>query len=165
MRLNTSTVATTLLFCVLLAGCQESVKDSPDDHLVNSQLVDSYNETAIRNAVIAQHTLFAYHFVQKGPELSELGERDLAVLARHFSKNGGHLNIRRHNIPAELYEARVNSVRERLDEAGIDMERLSVSDGMPGGSGVASERILVILEDEGSASAQTSTTLTSGARP
>jgi hypothetical protein len=165
MRLNTSTVATTLLFCVLLAGCQESVKDSPDDHLVNSQLVDSYNETAIRNAVIAQHTLFAYHFVRNGPELSELGERDLAALARHFSKNGGHLNIRRHNIPAELYEARVNSVRERLEEAGIDMERLSVSDGMPGGSGVASERILVILEDEGSASAQTSTTLTSGARP
>ncbi|UCC97454.1 MAG: hypothetical protein JSW66_16620 [Phycisphaerales bacterium] len=163
MKLSANTAVTTLLSFVVLAGCQESVKDSPDEHLVNSHLVDSYNETAIRNAIIAQHTLFAYHFVQNGPELNELGERDLAVLVRHFSKNSGRLNIRRHNIPAELYGARVNSVREGLEEAGIDMERLSVSDGMPGGSGMASERILVILEDEGG-TAGSAMTLTSGAR-
>lgn len=164
MKLKKDTVAATILFCVLLVGCQESTMEGPNEHLVNSQLIDSYNETAIRNAVVAQHTLFAYHFVQNGPELNELGERDFAVLVRHFSKHGGHLNIRRHNSPVELYEARVNLVRQRLEDAGIGMERLSVSDGMPGGSGMASERVLAILEDGGSASTQTSTTFTPGAR-
>jgi hypothetical protein len=159
MKLKRGTVAAMLLFCVVLTGCQESITKRPAENLVNSQLIDSYNETAIRNAVIAQHTLFAYHFVQDAPELNELGERDLAVLAQHFSTNGGHLNIRGHNTPLELYEARVNGVRERLAEAGIDTERLNISDGMPGGSRVASERVLIILEDGVSTSTQTSTAL------
>jgi len=165
MKLNTSTVVVTLLIGVLLAGCEESTTKGPDERVVNTRLMNSYNDTAIQNAIVSQHTLFAYHFVQDGPELNELGERDLAVLARHFIRNGGYLNIRRHDIPAELYQARVNAVQERLREAGIEMERVRVSDGMPGGSGIASERVLVILEAKGvSAPAATSTSFTSGAK-
>ena len=56
--------------------------------------------------------------------------------------------IRKHNISAELYEARVESVRKRLQDAGTNMDRISISDDMPGGSGMASESILVILAKE-----------------
>jgi hypothetical protein len=165
MKPNTSTVVATLLIGVFLMGCQESTAEGPDERAVNTRLVNSYNDTAIQNAIVSQHTLYAYHFIQDGPELNELGERDLAVLTRHFIKNGGSLNIRRHDIPAELYQARVNTVRDRLKEAGIDMERVSVSDGMPGGPGMASERVIVILESKGtSTAASTSTSFTSGAR-
>ncbi len=153
----------TVSICVLTVGCQENVEESPNNHLINSQLMNSYNDIAIQNAIVSQHTLFPYHFVKNGAELNELGQRDIAALTSHFIKHPGHLNIRRHNITADLYEARVNMVHERLHEAGIEMERISISDDMPGGSGIASERVLIILEQESEGvSTATSTTFSSG---
>ena len=92
---------------------------------------------------------YPYHFVKNGAEPNELGKRDLAVLIRHFwIKQAGHLNIRKYNIPAEIYEARVESVHKKLQEAGINMDQISIPDDMPGGSGIASENILIILAEE-----------------
>jgi len=146
MKLSMSIIM--VLFCILMVGCEEAVKESPERHLINSQLINSYNDIALENAIVSEHTLYPYHFVQNGKELNDLGERDLAVLTKHFIKQTGHLNIRRHNVSSDLYESRVESVRKRLQETGIDMERISISDGMPGGSGMASENILIILAEE-----------------
>lgn len=148
MKPNVRVVTMAALLCILTLGCQQNAEPGPDQHLVNRRLINSYNDTAIENAIISQHTLFPYHFVQNGAELNELGQRDLAVLAGHFMKHPGILNIRRQDISAELYEARINTVRERLRQAGIDVERMSISDGMPGGSGMTSERVLTILEEK-----------------
>ena len=160
-----SMILTMVLFCIMMIGCQESVEESPDKHLINSQLINSYHDIAMQNAIVSEHTLYPYHFVKNGAELNEIGQRDLAVLTKHFMQYPGKLNIRRHNSPAELYEARVKLVREGLQQAGIDMERISISDDMPGGAGMASERILIILEeaDEG-VSTGTSTTFQTGTR-
>jgi hypothetical protein len=137
---------TAVLFGILTIGCQENAQKDPDERMINSQLIKSYNDIAMQNAIVTQHTLFPYHFVTNGAELNELGQRDLAALTSHFIKYPGHLNIRRGKTPADLYEARVNMVHEKLLEAGIDAKRVSISDGMPGGSGITSERMLVILE-------------------
>ena len=142
------TITMTVLFCVSIAGCEENVQNKSDNRLINSQLIHSYNDIAIQNAIVSQHTLFPYHFVTDGAELNELGQCDLAALTSHFIKYPGHLNIRRGKITAELYEARVNMVHERLLEAGIDKKRVSISNDMPGGSGITSERMLTILEQE-----------------
>ncbi len=161
MKPNTIVIA--VLFCILMAGCEEDLQENRG--LVNKQLVNSYNDIAIQNAIVSQHTLFPYHFVTNGAQLNELGQRDLAALNAHYVENAGHLNIRRHNVPADLYEARVNFVRDRLQEAGIDMERMTISDDMPGGSGMPSESVLVILEKEAEdTSTGDSTTLQSGIR-
>lgn len=153
----------TVLFCILIVGCQENMEESPNNNLINSQLVRSYNDIAMQNAIVSQHTLFPYHFVANGAELNELGQRDIAALTSHFIKYPGRLNIRRHNTTADIYEARINMVHGRLQEAGIDMERISISDEMPGGSGVTSERVLIILEQESQgASTSTSTTFSTG---
>jgi hypothetical protein len=158
-------VKVTVLFCILAIGCQENVQKEPDDRLINSQLMKSYNDIAIQNAIVSQHTLFPYHFVTNGSELNELGQRDLAALTSHFIKHTGHLNIRRHDTSAALYEARINMVRERLVEAGIGMERISISDSMPGGSGITSERLLIILEQAPiRAATGTTTSISTGAR-
>ncbi len=155
----------TVLFCILTIGCQENMDEGPNKHLINSQLIKSYNDIAMQNAILSQHTLFPYHFVTNGAELNELGKKDLAALTSHFMNHAGHLNVRRQNTPADIYEARVNMVHARLQEAGIDMERMSISDDMPGGSGITSERILVILEQPSKgASSGTSTTFTSGTK-
>lgn len=152
-----------VLFCVLTVGCQEDTAEAPNDHLINSRLLNSYNDIAIQNAIVSQHTLFPYHFVKNGAELNELGQKDLAALTSHFINYPGHLNIRKHNTAEDLYDARVNMVRERLQQAGIAMERISISDGMPGGSGITSERVLVILERASEGISTTTTSFSSGA--
>ena len=112
MKLNMNKMI--VLICVLIMGCQETVMESPDKPVINRQLVNTYNDIALENAIISQHTLYPYHFVNNGAELNELGKRDLAVLIRHFTKEAGHLNIRKQNISTELYEARVESVQKRF---------------------------------------------------
>ena len=160
-----SMIIMTVLFCILTIGCQENMEEGPNKHRINSQLVNSYNDIAMQNAIVTQHTLFPYHFVTNGAELNELGRRDLAALTSHFLNYAGQLNIRRQNTPADVYEARVNLVHARLQEAGIDMERMSISDDMPGGTGITSERILVILKRASEKpSTSTSGSFSSGSR-
>ncbi len=157
------TLITTLaLLCILTIGCQEeNMEKSPDERLMNTKLMNTYSDIAIQNAIISEHTMFPYHFVKNGAELNELGQRDLAVLAGHLAENCGVLNVRRHGTPADLYEARISLVRERLQDAGIEIERINISDGMPGGSGMPSERVLVILDQAPAGTgAETSTTYT-----
>lgn len=135
-------------FCIFMIGCHETMEQNPTEPVINSQLINTYNDIALENAIISQHTLYPYHFVNNGVELNELGKHDLAVLTRHFTKEAGHLNIRKHNTSAELYKARVESVQKRLKEAGINMDRISISDYMPGGTGITSENILIILAEK-----------------
>ena len=134
-------------FCILIVGCSETVEKSQDRHLINSELINSYNDIALQNAVISQHTLFPYHFVKNGAEFNELGQHDFSVLTKYFMEHPGRLNIRRKDCPVNLYQARVNFVLEELKEASIDAEQIRISDGMPGGSGMSSGRVLIILQD------------------
>jgi hypothetical protein len=138
---------TMTVLCALMVGCAENAQKSQDTAAVNEELVSSLNDMAIQNAIISQHTLFPYHFVENSAELNELGRHDFAVLAKHFMGNPGQLNIRRDNVPEALYKARVNFVADRCKQAGVGAERILILDGMPGGSGMASERVLTILAD------------------
>jgi hypothetical protein len=161
MFMKLGIVIEAIFCCILTVGCAETVqqqaldKQALDKSLINSELVNTFNDIAMQNAIISQHTLFPYHFIKNGVELNELGQRDLCILAKHFEENPGHLNVRRNRIPSDLYESRVKLVLERLKEAGIDTERIRVTDDMPGGSGMPSERILIILEGEHEARSRT----------
>ena len=142
-------VIETVICCVLIGGCAGTVgEEGLDKRIFDRELVNTVNDTAIQYAIISQHTLFPYHFVNNSNRLNELGEFDLNVLANHFLKNPGQLNIRRDDTPEELYQARVSFVLERLENAGIESEKIAFSDGMPGGSGMPSEKILTILDLE-----------------
>lgn len=146
MKLNMNIIIA--IFCIMMTGCKETVVEQADKPLINSQLINTYNDIALENAIVSQHTLYPYHFIQNSAELNELGKRDLTVLINHFIKNAGYLNIRKSDISTELYELRVESVYERLQKAGLDMDKINISDDMPGGAGIASESILVILAQE-----------------
>jgi len=154
MRLY-STIAICLV-CSLVIGCQDETQSRADKNL-DVELVNTINNVGVENAIITQHTLYPYHFVTDGEKLNDLGQRDFAVLARHFTEHPGILNIRRAETGAELYDARVAHVLGTLKEAGVETNRVSVSDGMPGGSGMPSERVVTILQKEAAA-----TTLTTG---
>lgn len=141
-------VMITMCFCcMLLVGCSE-MEQKPDMHKVNSGLLDVYKDTAVNNAIISQHTLYPYHFVNNGAELNELGLRDVGVLSAHFAKNPGQLNIRHDNISTDLYSARINFVLDKLKEAGINTKDVAVADGMPGGPGITSQAVIVIMKED-----------------
>ncbi|MHC4124149.1 MAG: hypothetical protein ACYSSI_11290 [Planctomycetota bacterium] len=138
-----------LLICVLICGCEETQQVEPiDKSAVNAELINTFNDISMENAIIAQHTLYPYHFVQNGEQLNELGKRDLSILAAHLKDYPGQLNVRRDGITGDLYQARVTYTLEQLRQAGVDSQRVSVSDGMPGGSGMFSEQVINILESD-----------------
>jgi hypothetical protein len=163
MKLSTI-VTVTVLGSLIAVGCTENVQqEDPNRRLFNTQLVNSFSDIAMQNAIISEHTLYPYHFVKNGADLNELGQRDLAVLTKHFMQNPGRLNVRQDSISADVYEARVNTVLDQMKEAGIDTERVNISDGMPGGSGMPSETVLIILEKAREATpAQATTTFRPG---
>ena len=138
-----------IVCCILLFGCSGTVMENgPDKSLINAELINALNDTAMRNAIISQHSIYPYHFVNNSDKLNELGVRDLAVLADHFKENPGRLNVCRDNTPEALYQDRANFILNQLKEAGIGIDRITVSDGMPGGQGMPSEKVLDIMEKE-----------------
>jgi len=144
--MRTSGAVAICLMCGLMSGCQEDARTAADKRLDN-ELVRTLNNIGVENAIITQHTLYPYHFVVDGERLNELGQRDFAVLARHFSEHPGLLNVRQgEGISGELYQARVAQVVSRLKEAGVEPGRVSISDGEPGGPGIRSERVVTILQ-------------------
>jgi hypothetical protein len=105
------------------------------------------NNESVDNGILAQHTLFPHHFVVNAARLNELGRRDLGVLARHFLTAPGEVNVRRGTVTAQLYEARVASVRQHMIEMGVDPERITISEGLPAGSGMRSDFVLSVIEE------------------
>ncbi len=144
------TIVTLIVLGMLAAmvGCDVETTVSHDNSKTNAWLVRSYSDDAIKNAIIVQHTLYPYHFVSGSAELNALGEHDLAILAGHFKKYAGTLNVRRGPETAELYAARLKAAIEGLQLAGIDENSISISDGMPGGEGMSSERVVDILNPD-----------------
>lgn len=133
------------LILSLAAGCREYQYERQDNRNLDVELVKSLNQIGVDNAVIAQQTLYPYHFVQDGEKLNDLGCHHLSILAGHYAEHEGTLNIRRGETSPELYEARMVHVIEELKKAGVDTDRMAIADGMPGGSGMPSERVVKIM--------------------
>lgn len=157
------TTIAAVVFCgALLAGCSQNQNvqknENKDTYVVNKEVVNFLNNIGIENAIIAQHTLFPYHFVKNSAELNELGQKDLAILAKHFSRYPGDLNVRKGDTPADIYQARVNFVINRLKKAGVPADQIRIADGMPGGDGMVSERVIKILDKADKATRRTTST-------
>ena len=139
-----------IVFTVTLlaaVGCEKNPNNTPGyaNHESDTWLVKSYNDVAIENVIIRQHTMLPYHFVQNSRELNELGRRDLGILAKHFRKYPGKLNVRKGNISDPLHQARVTTVTNMLSKAGVQTQKVHIADDLPGGDGMSSEEVVVIL--------------------
>jgi hypothetical protein len=140
--METALVIELALLCVFVCGCNKHVNEGR----MNAGLINAYNDTAMENAIIAQHSLFSYHFINNSDQLNELGRRDLSILTKHFKEYPGPLNISRDGISENLYKARVAYISKQLKKDGIDTSKLTISDGLPGGSGMASTEVVQIRE-------------------
>jgi hypothetical protein len=143
--------ATILAAGAAMAGCQNKYGTTPihdDRGAYNAWTIEAVNDGAVRNATLAQHTLYPYHFVEFSDQLNDLGRRDVHVLATHYRRYPGEVNIRRGGEAASLYDARVRSVAEALRVAGVAPETIRIGDGMPGGDGNPSDRVIAIMQAE-----------------
>ena len=126
---------------MVMTACESAEPRFEQRASLNAWLADSLHDAAMENAIIAQHTLFRYQFVSNAAVLNELGERDLNILAAHFKEHPGRLNIRRGDVAADLYQARIKGVVELLAKAGVDRgTRLRRTDPAPQGRGLISRR-------------------------
>ncbi len=130
----------------ILAACHSAAQGNDVERHTGPWAGDEIQNASLNNAIVSQHTLYPYHFVAGSAELNELGARDLNVLVAHFLIAGGDLNVHRGETSQPLYESRVKTVLERLAAAGVASSSVAVKDGLPGGEGLSSERVLVILK-------------------
>lgn len=149
---TTKTLITTCLVCgfLMLGGCQQKQTTQPnaiDQDQANRKLVDAYSDMAIQNAIITQHTLYPYHFVNNSADLNGVGRRDLAVLIQHFQQNPGQINLQRGSVEEPLYLARKQTVYKSLVDGGIPQDKIQIAEGMPGGDGMPSNSVIEILEN------------------
>lgn len=141
-RLILSTLA---ILPIAAGGCDTFDAQQEDRAQQNAWMVTSISDTAINRAIVSQHTLYSYHFEANAAALNELGHHDLDILAEHFRDFPGRLNIRQGDSDTALYDARVAKVVTALQMAGVRTDRVTVADELPGGSGMGSEQVLLVL--------------------
>ncbi|MBZ0172435.1 MAG: membrane lipoprotein lipid attachment site-containing protein [Phycisphaerales bacterium] len=123
-----------LIAAGLLTGCQSKHKQVADwDNQArgdtNEWMLRTYFGNQVTNGIVRQHTLYPHHFVDGAARLTERGERDLAVLARHYAEyEGGVLVMPRGGLPDELYERRLAAVRVGLARGGVEPALVEIDD-------------------------------------
>lgn len=139
----------------MLVGCEKCCRHGtvearpmiykPDT--VDPWLVEASRDLSTEKAIVRQHTLFPYHFVEYGAALNELGRHDMDILIRHYRQYPGPVNARRgDDTPDALYQARVATVRDALAAGGVNVQQVNFTDGLAGGDGLAGEHALIILQ-------------------
>jgi len=101
---------------------------------------------SMQRAIVTQSALYPYHFVPDSAELNELGLNDLSVLAIHLRDHAGSLLISRGAASKELHDARVRAVLAALEESGVAKTMVAVHDGLPGGDGMPSGKVVEIMK-------------------
>lgn len=143
------------LFAIVL-GCNTVPRESDtldqitDDQrkAANGWMVTSPQDRAVRNAVVRESALYPYHFVEGSAEMNELGAQRLAILADHFVENPGNLVLRKSDTANTLYRARRAHVALLLEEQGVDIRRVTMTDGDIGGDGLRSVQLVEILQEQ-----------------
>lgn len=139
---------------LVLSACTPKPPDEVDRVRVDDHLLDSSDrrfatepfDDQVRAGVLRQRCIFDHQFVSCSAGLTPLGSRDLGFLADAMRVDGGTICVRRGQASADLYRARLDSVRRSLAARGIDPGRITLSGGLAGGSGVESGEALLIRE-------------------
>jgi hypothetical protein len=152
-RFRIFSVSTCILSATFLSACHKTTESQgllEERNDMNAWAVDNYTNEMIANAAIAQHTLYPYHFIDNSAELNDVGHEELAILVKHFREHPGKLNMAgSRGVVKELHKARIQTVRDILTNAGVDAKRIQIADEAPGGQGMPTENVVVILEKKG----------------
>lgn len=133
---------------LLLASCASrsarSVPYARGDMWVGAAI----QEASLNRAIVAQRTLYPYHFVAGAEQLNSLGLRDLEVLARHVEAHGGEIRLHKGAADLRLYAARQRAVKAALLAEGFELDGVLIVDRPAGGRGIPGARAAEQLEPE-----------------
>jgi hypothetical protein len=147
MRTTKTMIATTAAAALLaVAGCQHKAADAsadrtPDERTLNTLMVKTAYDQNERNAIIAERTIYDHHFRPASAELNDLGLRQVRILADAYHDQAVRVSVARADASDDLYRRRLDAVRTAFADRGVDRSSLTLNDGQPGGSGIASEKV------------------------
>ena len=132
-----------------LTGCasdQQTDQAEYADPIPDGSYVAMYAEEAIDNAIVREHTVYMHYFRPNGAQLNTLGRRVIETLAQNYGEYAGTLSIVQGDANDEIYEARIEAVRDALTDVGVDPSRITIGAMVPGGDGIRSDAVLSILD-------------------
>ena len=140
---------------LLLPGCSKPPPKQTDSVVLKDDVQLAADKEYVREpfndqtrlGVIKQRTLYEMHFKPDSAKLSNLGKRDVAILAEAMRDDGGRISLPRATASDTLHAARIEQVRATLVEAGIDLTRVKIGDESTGGSGVNTIDAVLIREN------------------
>ena len=146
-----------LLVTVILSvtGCSKPPPKHTDSVILKDDVQLAADKEYVREpfndqtrlGVIKQRTLYEMHFKPDSAKLSNLGKRDVAILAEAMRDDGGRISLPRATASDTLHAARIEQVRATLVEAGIDLTRVKIGDESTGGAGINTIDALLIREN------------------
>ena len=101
--------------------------------------------TQVENKIIAQSTLYPFHFVDNDSRLNAVGRYDLDKIVSHYKEHPGELHVRQGEATPTLYSERITQVVEVLKSTGIKESRINVTDVAPEENPAQGERVIEIL--------------------
>jgi hypothetical protein len=136
---------------LLATACASNNPAAQDDPLADRRsdlaAVDTTRDTGIRDAILAEHTIYPYHFEEGTALLNSLGERDLAVLADSFRQNNsGVISIRQGDASDELYAQRTQTIKTALTRLGVVADNVKIGDAPAGGETAEGNDVAQILK-------------------
>lgn len=113
--------------------------------LENAELVTAPFEDSVIKGVIAEHSLRPYHFVERSASLNELGQTHVQILADHYASNPGQVHLNSDEHSEKLRKQRIETIVSALEEGGVDTARVQIREDLPGGDGMSSREVLLII--------------------
>ena len=144
--MNRTRVLAALTLTAVLAGCDH--KDpyvNENARLMDQAMMDTVRMQPIDQAVIAQRTLYPYHFVAGNDTLEGIGRHDLRIIVDHYRDQGVPLNVNRGEASEQIYDARVRTVAKFIADCGVPDNRIQIVQGRPGGPGLPGAWVVKIL--------------------
>lgn len=133
-----------IIIVVAIAGCA-TCPGTERERCQNVSMANSLLDESVGNAVLTQRTIWPWHFVSGTAVLNELGERDLELLSEHLKEHAGTLHVRGGEDKADLRQARLARVKDFLREKGVDVNKVAIDKGLPGGEGLPSGDVIKAL--------------------
>jgi hypothetical protein len=148
-------LATLFAATLSLAACSTPPKKHTDSVVIKDEVQYALDKEFVREpfndqtrlGVIRQRSLYEVHFKPESAKLSNLGQRDVAILAEALRSEGGRISVPKGIASDTLYAARIEQVRLALVEAGIDMANVKIGDEDAGGIGSSTYQALLIQAD------------------
>jgi hypothetical protein len=116
--------------------------NAAEQQAIDTWYVDTHLRGDIAAGIITQRTIYPYHFEPGSSRLTDLGRRDVGILAEYYKSTPAAIAVVRGDAADELYAARTGVVKDAFKDSGVDLARVTVGEGLPGGRGISGQSIV-----------------------